>query len=112
MPDYVITNQMQARPGGQDALVTLLRELASEIHSESGGLHYSIHRAPGDSDGPVTVVQAYSSREAFQEHAAWMRPHLPRLVALLAGPPAPPVLLEQVVLSGHPRESFAGAPLG
>jgi quinol monooxygenase YgiN len=106
MSTYVFVNEMQAKAGQQSELVDFLRGLAVSMHAEPGRLHYSVHRAIDDENGPVTVIQAYASRAAVDEHAAWMSTHLPKLAALLDSPPAPPVLLEQVVLSGHPLESF------
>jgi quinol monooxygenase YgiN len=97
---------MQAKPGRQSELVELLRGIAVSMHAEPGRLHYSVHRAIDDENGPVTVIQAYSSREAVDEHAAWMSERIPTLAALLDSPPKPPVPLEQVVLSGHRLESF------
>ncbi|MFJ3034957.1 putative quinol monooxygenase [Curtobacterium pusillum] len=101
---FVITSQLQAGPGQQDDLIALLRELAESIHAEPECTHYSIHRAIGDTIGPLTVVQVYATAEAFRLHQQWMRTRVPALAALLAGPPSPPVLLEQVILSGHERE--------
>jgi hypothetical protein len=60
----------------------------------------------GDESGPVATIQAQSSPEAFQTHAAWMGPQVPRRAALLATSPNPPVLLEQISLQGHGRERF------
>jgi quinol monooxygenase YgiN len=109
MSTYAFVNTMQAKAGRQGELVELLRDLAVSMHAEPGRLHYSVHRAIGDENGPVTVIQGFASLEAVEAHAAWMEPHLPELVSLLDAPPDPPVLLEPVVLSGHPLESF-GAP--
>jgi quinol monooxygenase YgiN len=103
---YVVTNQLQAQPGRQEQLVTLLRRLATSMHAEPGGVHYSVHREIDDDDGPLTVIQAYDSVEAFHQHSAWMRSHVPQLASLLATAPAPPILLGQVVLSGHRREKL------
>lgn len=57
----------------------------------------------------MTVIQAYSSMEAFQEHAAWMVSNVPRLATLLESPPPPPALLQQAPLSGHVKESLSAA---
>jgi hypothetical protein len=54
----------------------------------------------------VTVIQAFSTREAVDAHDQWMSTQVPRLIALLEFPPDPPILLEQVELSGHRLESF------
>lgn len=107
MPTYIFVNQLQAQPGRRGELIDLLREFGESIHTEPGGVHYSVHVPVDDGDGPVTTIQAYSSIEAFHEHSAWMEPNVPRLLDVLAEPPRPPVLLEQVPLSGHARESFS-----
>ena len=104
MPTFVVTSSMQAQAGRQDELVALLRRYAISMHAEPGGIHYSVHRPVGDDSGPVTVIQAYDSVEAFRQHGEWMRTRVPELASLLASPPTPPVLLEQIVLSGHGRE--------
>src|SRR5665213_2492148 len=106
MSESVFVNTMQAKAGQQGQLIEFLRGLAVSMHAEPGRLHYSVHRAIDDEEGPVTVIQAYFSLEAVEEHGAWMSTHIPTLISLLAEPPAPPVLLEQVRLSGHPLEFF------
>ncbi|WP_022886854.1 putative quinol monooxygenase [Glaciibacter superstes] len=109
---FVVTNQMQAQPGRQKELVALLRRFATTMHAEPGGVHYSVHRPIGDDSGPLTVIQAYASVKAFQDHGDWMRTRVPELASLLAAAPTPPVLLEQVALSGHVRETFGIQLLG
>lgn len=107
MSVFTFLNQLQAKDGQRDQLLSLLREFAVSIHAEPGCVHYSVHVPVDDESGPVRVIQAYSSVKAFQEHAAWMGPNIPRLAELLEFPPQPPVLLEQVPLSGHPKESLS-----
>lgn len=104
---YAITSRLEPRAGRQAELIALLRRLSERIHAEPGCLHYSVHREPGVEGGALTVVQAYDTVEAFHEHAAWMTSHVPALADLLAVAPDPPVLLEQVLLTGDPGESFA-----
>ncbi len=111
MSTFVFVNHLQAKDGKQEELIKLLREFAVSIHAEAGGVHYSVHRAIDDKTGPLTVIQAFTSVEAFEEHGAWMGPNVPKLLPLLASPPNPPVLLEQVPLTGHVRESFSAEPL-
>src|SRR5947209_6171374 len=111
MSSYVFINRLQPKDGQRGQLIELLREFATSIDQEPGGLHYSVHHAIDDETGPLTVIQVYSSVAAFEEHGAWMGPNVPRLLPLLASPPEPPVLLEQVTLTGHPRESFAAGPM-
>lgn len=106
MSAYVFVNKLQAKARQQAELIELLREFAVSMHAEPGGVHYSVHRAIDDEDGPITVIQAYASLEAFDKHSAWMSTRVERLLPLLESPPAPPVLLEQIALSGHTRESF------
>ena len=106
MSTFVFVNHLQAKDGKHEELIELLREFAVSIHAEVGGVHYSVHRPVDDKTGPLTVIQAFSSLQAFDEHAAWMGPNIPRLLLLLVSPPKPPVLLEQVSLGGHVRESF------
>ena len=55
----------------------------------------------------MTVIQAHTSVASFEKHGEWMAPNIPRLVALLASPPDPPVLLRSVSLGGDPKESFS-----
>jgi quinol monooxygenase YgiN len=107
MPTYVFINQLQAKDGQRDKLIELLREFSVSMHAEPGCIHYSVHLPVGDETGPVRVIQAYSSIEAFQEHTAWMGPNIPRLAPLLEFLPEPPVLVQQVPLSGHAKESLS-----
>lgn len=109
MSTFVFVNQLQAKDGHREELIELLRELAVSMHAEIGRVHYSIHEPVEDETGPLTVIQAYSSIEAYEEHAAWMSPRLPRLAALLKSLPQPPALLQQVPLSGHVKESLSAA---
>lgn len=106
MSTFVFVNRLQAKDGERAALIELLREFSASIHAEPGGLHYSVHEPVGDENGPLTVIQAFSSVEAFEEHSAWMQQNIPRLASLLASPPSPPVLTESVLLQGHAKESF------
>jgi quinol monooxygenase YgiN len=103
---FVVVNHLQAKPGKRGQLVELLRDFAVTMHAEPGGVHYSVHQPIGDETGSLTVIQVYSSVAAFNAHSEWMGPQVPRLLPLLAAPPLPPVLHEQVLLSDHPRESF------
>jgi len=66
-----------------------------------------VHEPIDDEAAPLTVIPAYKSVAGFEKHGEWMAPNIPRLVPLLASPPAPPVLLGPVSLSGHPKESFS-----
>lgn len=106
MATVVFTNQLQPADGQRDALIGLLREFADSIHADPGCLHYSVHEPIGDEATALTVIQAYTSVAAFEKHGEWMAPNIPRLAALLAFPPDPPVLLQPVSLSGDPKESF------
>lgn len=106
MSAFVVVNHLQAKPGKRGELVELLRDFAVTMHAEPGGVHYSVHQPIGDETAPLTVIQAYSSVDAFDAHSAWMGSQVARLLPLLAAPPLPPVLHEQVSLSDHPRESF------
>jgi quinol monooxygenase YgiN len=106
MSTYVFVNKMQAKAGQQSDLIDLLRDFAVSMNVEPDRLHYSVQRAIDDPEGPVTVIQAFATREAVDAHGDWMSAQAPRLMALLEFPPDPPILLEQVELSGHPLESF------
>jgi len=107
MPAFVTVNQLQPKDGQRGKLIELLREFAVSMHAEPGCVHYSVHEPIDDEAGPLTVIQAYSSIEAFEEHSAWMASNVPKLAALLASPPHPPVLHRQVSLSGHAKESLS-----
>jgi hypothetical protein len=72
--------------------------------ADPGDLHDSVHEPI--EDGPLTVIQVYSSIDAFTEHNTWMHPNIPRLAALLTTPPQRPVLYEPVSLGGNPKESL------
>ncbi len=107
----VAASTLQAKKGRSGELIALLTELARQIHAEPGGTHYSVHRplADDDEDGPLLVIQACASVEAFREHSAKIRGELPRLIELLAGPPSPPVLFRPVPLGGPPAKESFGA---
>lgn len=107
MSEFVFVNQLQPKDGQRDRLVELLRDFGVSMHAESGCVHYSVHEPIGDENGPLTIIQAYSSIAAFDEHTAWMDLNAPRLAPLLASPPSPSVLHQQISLSGHAKESFS-----
>ena len=106
MSAFVFVNQLRPKDGQRGRLVELLREFGVSMHAEPGCVHYSVHEPIGDESGPLTIIQAYSSIAAFEEHGAWMGLNVPRLAPLLASPPRPPVLHQQISLSGHAKESF------
>jgi quinol monooxygenase YgiN len=93
--------------GKRDALIGLLREFADSIHADPESLHYSVHEPVDDEAALLTVIQAYTSVAGFEKHGEWMAPNIPRLVALLASPPDPLVLLRWVSLGGDPKELFS-----
>lgn len=106
MSPFVIVNELQPKSGQRDKVIGLLREFAASMHAEPGCVHYSVHQPVEDENGPLKVIQAYSSVEAVQEHAAWMGPNVPRLAPLLESLPQP-ALFQQVSLVGHVKESLS-----
>jgi quinol monooxygenase YgiN len=107
MATVVFINRLQPADGQRDALIGLQREFADSIHADPESLHYSVHEPIDDEAAPLTVIQAYTSVAGFEKHGEWMAPNIPRLVALLASPPDPPVLLRLVSLGGDRKESFS-----
>ncbi|MFJ5306851.1 putative quinol monooxygenase [Streptomyces sp. NPDC088350] len=92
----VAVSTMEPRNGRREDLLEVLADLAPRIRAEPGCLHYSVHRARGDTDGPLLVIQMFASIEAFTEHSASVADQIPRIAALLATPPVPPTLFEPV----------------
>ncbi|WP_159056641.1 SDR family NAD(P)-dependent oxidoreductase [Streptomyces yokosukanensis] len=92
----VAVSTMAPAKGRRADLVEVLTGLAPQIRAEPGCLHYSVHRARGDADGPLLVIQMFTSIEAFRAHSAAVADQIPRIGALLATPPAPPTLFEPV----------------
>jgi len=107
MAPVVFINRLQPADGKRDALIGVLREFADSINADPECLHYSVHEPIDAEAAPVTVIQAYTSAAAFEQHGAWMAPNIPRLAPLLAFPPDPPVLLRSISLRGDPKESFS-----
>jgi 3-oxoacyl-[acyl-carrier protein] reductase len=103
----VAVSTMQAEHGRRGDLVEVLAELAPQIRAEPGCLHYSVQRARGDADGPLLVIQAFASIEAFTQHSASVAGQIPRIAALLAAPPVPPTLFEP-----FPQSAPAEGPSG
>ncbi|MEC3998042.1 SDR family oxidoreductase [Actinacidiphila sp. DG2A-62] len=89
---------MEPKRERRDDLVEVLAELAEQIRAEPGCLHYSVHRARGEDDGRLLVIQMFTSIQAFSEHSAKVAGQIPRLGALLATPPEPPTLFERLPL--------------
>lgn len=92
----VAVSTMQPKNGGREDLLKVLTELAPQIRAEPGCLHYSVHRARSDADGPLLIIQRFASIEAFTQHSASVADQIPRIGALLAVPPVPPTLFEPV----------------
>lgn len=92
----VAVSTMQPGNGRREDLLEVLAGLAPQIRAEPGCLHYSVHRARGDADGPLLVIQMFASIEAFRQHSASVADQIPRIGALLAMSPVPPTLFEPV----------------
>src|SRR3954447_17810410 len=75
MSEFVFINRLQPKEVQRGQLIDLLREFATVIHKEPGGVHYSLHQPIDDETGPLTVIQVFSSLAAFEEHGAWMGPN-------------------------------------
>ncbi|NBH06532.1 SDR family NAD(P)-dependent oxidoreductase [Amycolatopsis sp. SID8362] len=93
----VTVSTMEPKDGRREDLVALLAELAPRIRAEPGCLRYTVHRTHGEADGPLLVIQEFTSIEGFREHSKTVAGQIPRLAALLAKPPAPPALFEPVL---------------
>jgi quinol monooxygenase YgiN len=90
----VAVSTMEPRNGRREDLLEVLAELAPQIRAEPGCLHYSAHRARGDADGPLLVIQMFASIEAFTEHSASVADQIPRIATHLATSPVPPTPIE------------------
>ncbi|MBE1496194.1 3-oxoacyl-[acyl-carrier protein] reductase [Amycolatopsis lexingtonensis] len=98
VPGTVVTvSTMEPKDGRREDLVALLAELAPRIRAEPGCLRYTVHRTHGEADGPLLVIQEFTSIEGFRQHSATVADQIPRLAALLAKPPVPPALFEPVL---------------
>jgi quinol monooxygenase YgiN len=91
--DAIVTmSTMRPKPGRENELLALLRELAAQIRTEPGCLRYSAHPAR-DADHPtVLILMEFESMEAFEAHSSRIAEQVPRIGALLATPPTPPAL--------------------
>ncbi|MER5549410.1 SDR family NAD(P)-dependent oxidoreductase [Streptomyces sp. NPDC002589] len=100
----VAVSTLEPMEGRREDLVEVLTELAPQIRAEPGCMHYSVHRPRGGADGPLLVIQMFTSIEAFRDHSAGVADQIPRIGALLAAPPAPPTLFEPVSQSAGEAE--------
>ncbi|WP_369394560.1 SDR family NAD(P)-dependent oxidoreductase [Streptomyces sp. CG1] len=105
----VAVSTLEPMEGRREDLVEVLTELAPQIRAEPGCLHYSVHRPRGGADGPLLVIQMFTSIEAFRDHSAGVADQIPRIGALLAAPPAPPTLFEPVSQSAVIERTGNGA---
>lgn len=90
----VAVSTMEPKDGRHEDLVALLAELAPLIRAEPACLRYTVHRTHSEADGPLLVIQEFTSIEGFRQHSTTMADQIPRLAALLAQPPKPPALFE------------------
>ena len=114
MPAVVSATTFTPTPGKAEELLALLGELLRSIHAEPGSSHYSVHQTRADPSGPLLVIQAYVSYEAFQSHSAAMAAaDAPgRIARLVTQPPTPPVLFEPLALGGVKAKARLGQESG
>lgn len=74
---YVMTAQWTAKPGEEERVEQLLRQVAAASAREPGCLLFWIHRLPAQ-PGRFFLYEQYVSEAAFQEHAA--SEHVRRLI--------------------------------
>jgi len=68
-----------------------------------------VHSTRGDDEGPLLVIQIYTSIEAFTAHLSAIAGQIPRLSALLEKPPTPPDLFGPVPSGGNPAKEALSA---
>ncbi|MFJ7217747.1 SDR family oxidoreductase [Amycolatopsis sp. NPDC098790] len=88
----VTMSTMRPKPGRENELLDLLRELAPRIRAEPGCLRYSAHLTRDAGHPAVLILMEFESREAFEAHSARIAGQVSRIAALLETPPAPPAL--------------------
>ena len=66
---YVVTATWKARPGEEDAVLSLLQRVATASRQEPGCLLFWTHRSVDD-PGRFFLYEQYASEAAFREHAA------------------------------------------
>ena len=104
----VAVSTLMPKKGRRNDLVALLAELAPQIRAEPGCLRYSVHATRVDDNGPLLIIQEYTSADTFSAHSAAIAAQIPRLSSLLQSPPAPPTLFGPVQSDGNPvRESLS-----
>jgi quinol monooxygenase YgiN len=99
MPAVVVVSRLFPQAGRLQDVLEVLNSSVARIHAEEPGcLLYAAHRARGDDNGPVVMVEKFASEEAFEVHGS--SPTLvefgPKLQALLDAP------IEVVVLDPVP----------
>jgi NAD(P)-dependent dehydrogenase (short-subunit alcohol dehydrogenase family) len=104
----VAVSTLTPKQGQRNDLLALLAELAPQIRAEPGCLRYSVHATRGD-DGPLLIIQEYSSAETFSAHSSAIAGQIPRLSSLLQTPPAPPALFGPVPSDGNPAKASLSA---
>lgn len=88
MSAVVVVARLMPHEGLLEELITLLGDLAPQIHAEEPGcLLYAVHR-PREDGGPVMMVEKFASIEAFELHGAskTLAAYQPRLAELLSSP--------------------------
>lgn len=68
MAPTVVVAVITAAPGREDEFAQRLTHVAECSQQEPGVLSYSVHRVPDTAQ--YVLVEAYASREAFNEHLA------------------------------------------
>ena len=103
MAEVVVVATFRARPGCEEEVVAALRGVIEQSHGERGCERYALHRDPKD-PAVMIMVEAFSSREALDEHLA--KPYIAGLgevaARLLAEPPQ--VRFVEPIVAGDPAK--------
>ena len=105
----VAVSTLTPKQGQRKDLLALLAELAPQIRAEPGCLRYSVHGTRGDDNGPLLIIQEYTSAETFAAHSASVAAQIPRLGSLLQTPPAAPAVFGPVPSGGNPAKQSLSA---
>ena len=64
---YVVTAKWRAKPGKEERLEEIIREMAEPSRAEAGNLYYQAHRSPEDPQ-LFYLYEQYTDEAGYQAH--------------------------------------------
>lgn len=83
-----VTAIQTVKPGKEDQLITLMRELTLQVRKEPGCVSFDYVQSSSSKDSYL-VIEKYTGEEAltFHQHTSYLQAFIPKMMECLTGPP-------------------------